>query len=360
MDNACHRKRGRPGPAIPIREADMRFALRPLAVLFALFIVPFPAFAQPSALDGTFGAVMRLKTFVPAEARTAATLGREREGTAILIDATGLLLTIGYLMVEASGGEVRFPDGRTVLAQVVGYDHDTGLGLMRAAEAPRGVKPLALGRSSDVKARDPVVIAAHGGAEAAAPAFVVSRRTFAGNWEYMLDQAIWTSPPHPAWSGAALLDTDGKLVGVGSLIVNNASDGETPIPGNVFVPIDMLAPILADLIDDGKSSGPRAAVAGHDGRGGARPAVRRARDAGRAGGKGRHQARRRGRFGQGHATGHARRAVPCALGAGAGRNDAGVRPAAGRRREEDGRAVRRPAHAPQAQVVALESRLSRG
>jgi S1-C subfamily serine protease len=256
MDNACHRKRGRPGSAIPIREADMRFALRPLAVLFALFIVPFPAFAQPSALDGTFGAVMRLKTFVPAEARTAATLGREREGTAILIDATGLLLTIGYLMVEASGGEVRFPDGRTVLAQVVGYDHDTGLGLMRAAEAPRGVKPLALGRSSDVKARDPVVIAAHGGAEAAAPAFVVSRRTFAGNWEYMLDQAIWTSPPHPAWSGAALLDTDGKLVGVGSLIVNNASDGETPLPGNVFVPIDMLAPILADLIDDGKSSGP--------------------------------------------------------------------------------------------------------
>jgi S1-C subfamily serine protease len=256
MDNACHRKRGRPGPAIPIREADMRFALRPLAVLFALFMVPFPAFAQTSTLDGTFGAVMRLKTFVPAEARTAATLGREREGTAILIDGTGLLLTIGYLMVEASGGEVRFPDGRTVLAQVVGYDHDTGLGLMRAAEAPRGVKPLALGRSSDVKARDPVVIAAHGGAEAATPAFVVSRRTFAGNWEYMLDQAIWTSPPHPAWSGAALLDTDGKLVGVGSLIVNNAGGGETPLPGNVFVPIDMLAPILADLIDDGKSSGP--------------------------------------------------------------------------------------------------------
>ncbi|MBL8834258.1 MAG: serine protease [Rhodospirillales bacterium] len=234
----------------------MRFALRPLAILCALFLAAPPAFAQSSALDGTFGAVMRLKTFVPAEARTAATLGREREGTAILIDGSGLLLTIGYLMVEASGGEVRFPDGRTVHAQVVGYDHDTGLGLMRAAEPPRGVKPLAIGRSSDIKARDPVVIAAFGGPEAAAPAFVVSRRTFAGNWEYMLDSAIWTSPPHPAWSGAALLDTDGKLVGVGSLIVNNATGGETPMPGNVFVPIDALAPILADLIDDGKSSGP--------------------------------------------------------------------------------------------------------
>ncbi len=235
----------------------MRFALRALVLLTALLLAPTPLSAQPSAtLDSTFGAILRLKTFVPAEARTAATLGREREGTAILIDGTGLLLTIGYLMVEASGGEVRLPDGRTVPAQVVGYDQDSGLGLMRAAEAPRGVKPLALGRSSAIKARDPVVIAAFGGADAAAPAFVVSRRTFAGNWEYMLDEAIWTSPPHPAWSGAALLDTAGRLVGVGSLIVNNATGGETPVPGNVFVPIDLLAPILADLIDDGKVSGP--------------------------------------------------------------------------------------------------------
>ncbi|MBI3507135.1 MAG: serine protease [Proteobacteria bacterium] len=234
----------------------MRVTLRSLAVLFALVLAPPLARAQSGGLDGTFGAIVHLKTYVPAEARTAATLGREREGTAIIIDGTGLLLTIGYLMVEASGGEVRFADGRTVLAEVIGYDHDSGLGLMRAAEAPRGVKPIALGRSSDIKARDPVVIAAAGGPDAATPAFVVSRRTFAGNWEYMLDQAIWTSPPHPAWSGAALLDTNGKLIGVGSLIVANVTGGETPIPGNVFVPVDLLSPILADLIDDGKVSGP--------------------------------------------------------------------------------------------------------
>ena len=143
-----------------------------------------------------------------------------------------------------------------MLAQVVGYDQDSGLGLMRAAEAPRGVKPIALGKSSNLKARDPVVIAAAGGPDAAAPAFVVSRRTFAGNWEYMLDQAIWTSPPHPGWSGAALLDTSGKLVGIGSLIVANATGAEAAMPGNVFVPIDLLSPILADLIDDGKVAGP--------------------------------------------------------------------------------------------------------
>jgi S1-C subfamily serine protease len=232
----------------------MRLVLRSFLALVLLACAAPPARAQSP--DRAFDAVVRLKTFVPAEARTAATLGREREGSAILIDSSGLLLTIGYLMVEASGGEVRFADGRTVPAQVVGYDHDTGLGLMRAAEAPRGVKPLALGKAAGLKVRDPVVIAAHGGAEAAAPALVVSRRTFAGNWEYMLDEAIWTSPPHPGWSGAALLDADGKLVGVGSLIVNNAVGAESAIPGNVFVPVDLLAPILADLIDDGKAAGP--------------------------------------------------------------------------------------------------------
>jgi len=239
----------------------MRFMLRSLAVLFAFVLAvgvlaASPVRAQSGGLESTFGAIVHLKTYVPAEARTAATLGREREGTAIVIDGTGLLLTIGYLMVEASGGEVRFADGRTVLAQVIGYDQDSGLGLMRAAEAPRGVKPIALGKSSDLKARDPVVIAAAGGPDAAIPAFIVSRRTFAGNWEYMLDQAIWTSPPHPSWSGAALLDTSGKLVGIGSLIVANATGAESASPGNVFVPIDLLSPILADLIDDGKVAGP--------------------------------------------------------------------------------------------------------
>lgn len=234
----------------------MRLLPRLLALLLVLLPGEAPRAQQHARLDATFDAIVRLRTFVPADARTAASLGREREGTAILIDGSGLLLTIGYLMVEASGGEVRFSDGHTVPAQVVGYDHDTGLGLMRASEVPRGVKPLALGSASRLHERDPVVIAAQGGPGAAAPAFVVSRRAFAGSWEYLLESAIWTSPPHPAWSGAALLDTDGKLVGVGSLIVANAMGNDAGIPGNVFVPVDELMPILADLIDRGKSAAP--------------------------------------------------------------------------------------------------------
>jgi S1-C subfamily serine protease len=227
-------------------------SVRTLVLLLAL--AAFPAGAQ--SLEDAVGGVFRLKTFVPAEARTAQSLGREREGSAVLIDSSGLLLTVGYLMVEASGGEVHLPDGRAIPATIVGYDQDSGLGLMRMSEMPRGLKPLALGRAGDVKPSDTVAIVAYGGKAGAAPAVVVSRRAFAGNWEYLLDRAIWTSPPHPAWSGAALLDADARLIGIGSLIVNNATGNANPIPGNVFIPIDLLAPILADLIVSGQSDGP--------------------------------------------------------------------------------------------------------
>jgi S1-C subfamily serine protease len=211
--------------------------------------------AQAQAIEELLAAVVKVKTFVPSDSRTAETLGREREGSGIVIDQAGLILTIGYLMVEAQGAEITGSDGRAVPAQVIGYDHESGFGLLRADPPPR-VKPMALGRSADLKERDPVLIASQGGPDMAGPAFVVSKRVFAGSWEYMLDDAIFTAPPHPAWSGAALIDRDGKLVGVGSLIVGDTTGTSTHLPGNMFVPIDRLKPILADLIADGRVSGP--------------------------------------------------------------------------------------------------------
>ena len=224
-----------------------------LAALVLLAAAALPAAAQN--VEDLLAAVVRIKTFVPGDARTADTLGRERIGSGIIIDQNGLVLTIGYLMVEAQGAEVTLQGGRTIAAQIVGYDHDSGFGLLRAIE-PIKVKAIALGKSADVKERDPVLIASHGGGESAAPAFVVSRREFAGSWEYLLDSAIFTAPPHPAWSGAALLNREGRLVGVGSLIIGDATGTGQHFPGNMFVPIDRLSPILADLITDGRPSGP--------------------------------------------------------------------------------------------------------
>jgi S1-C subfamily serine protease len=213
------------------------------------------ALAQSTLLDELATAVVRIKTHINPDGRTVPTLGREREGSGVVIDNDGLVLTIGYLMVEAYAAEVMDNSGRTVPANVVGYDHESGFGLLRTME-PLRLKPMSLGKSAEVKERDPVLIASFGGIDMIGPALVVAKREFAGSWEYLLDDALFTAPPHPAWSGAALISREGKLVGVGSLVVGDASGGNEKTPGNMFVPIDRLPPILGDLISHGRTPGP--------------------------------------------------------------------------------------------------------
>ena len=217
--------------------------------------VPASAQEPTPALDALVAAVVRIKTHINPDARTIENLGREREGSGVVIDGSGLVVTIGYLMVEAYAAEIITNSGRAVPANIVGYDHESGFGLLRAIE-PLRLRPMALGTSTDVKERDPVLIASFGGPEMVSAANVAARREFAGSWEYLLEGAIFTSPPHPAWSGAALISREGKLVGVGSLIVGDAVGGSEKTPGNMFVPIDRLAPILGDLISDGRRAGP--------------------------------------------------------------------------------------------------------
>jgi len=220
-----------------------------------LAVLACTALAQSPRIEELVSAVVGIKTHINPEGQTVAGLGREREGSGIVIDNDGLVLTIGYLMVEADAAEVVANDGRTVPASVVGYDHESGFGLLRTIE-PLKLKPMGLGRSAEVNEHDPVLIASHGGAAMAALATIVSKREFAGSWEYMLDEALFTAPAHPAWSGAALISREGKLVGVGSLIVGDASgDGEKQ-PGNMFVPIDRLTASLADLLSTGRPATP--------------------------------------------------------------------------------------------------------
>src|SRR6476660_2582806 len=225
-----------------MRKCDAVSCLRQAVLIAAvalttLFVVP----ARATTLDDLVASVVRIKTFINPDGTSVANLGREREGSGIVIDESGLVLTIGYLMVEAHAAEIITNSGRTLPAAVVGYDHETGFGLLRTLEPPK-IKPLAFGRSADLKEQD--------------PALVVSFREFTGSWEYLVEGAIFTSPPHPAWSGAALISRDGKLVGVGSLIVADANGENTPSPGNMFVPIDLLSPILGDLLATGRVAGP--------------------------------------------------------------------------------------------------------
>lgn len=194
--------------------------------------------------------VVKLRVKTVPDARSRSTLGPEREGTGIVIDSDGLILTIGYLIQEADTVEVSAVDGRPFPASVIAYDYSTGFGLLRAVKAPP-VRPIAFGDSAKLSEREPVLIV---GFDGVAPAFVVSRRSFAGYWEYLLDEAIYTAPATVNWQGAALINKQGKLLGVGSLMVGDAIGSRTQVPGNLFVPIDLLKPILGDLIAQGRSA----------------------------------------------------------------------------------------------------------
>jgi S1-C subfamily serine protease len=211
--------------------------------------------AQATTAEELFSAVVQLKTYINPDGRTVKGLGQQRSGSGIIIDDKGLILTIGYLMVEAQSAEIVTNTGRKVTAEVVGYDHDTGFGLLRATE-PLNIKPLPFGKSASLKERDQVLAASFGGRAGIAPAYVVSRREFAGGWEYVIDHAIFTAPAHSEWSGAAMVTRDGKLVGVGSLVMRDVSDDGEGIPGNMYVPIDLLPPILPDLVSAGRVHGP--------------------------------------------------------------------------------------------------------
>lgn len=212
--------------------------------------------ATSEQLRAAISSVVRLTAEVPPDARSAQTLGVKREGNGVVIDDKGLVLTIGYLILDAMAVTLFSAENKPVPAQLVAYDYDSGFGMVRAL-TPLGAKPIALGQSATLKARDPVLAVAHGGAGGPTPALVVSRRPFAGAWEYMIDQAIFTAPPLDGWSGAALIGPDAKLYGIGSLQVGQADAAVAELnPGNMFVPIDLLRPIFADLLADGRSGAP--------------------------------------------------------------------------------------------------------
>jgi S1-C subfamily serine protease len=206
----------------------------------------------------TLSAIVRVKARSQPNARSAATLGAQREGSGVLV-REGYVATIGYLVIEAEAIEVTGADGKSVPAALAGYDHASGFGLLKLL-APLAGKPLPLGDSSGIAVRAPALVASYGGGDNVGLVNVVSRRPFSGSWEYLLDSAIYTYPPVMNWSGAALIGSKGELVGLGSLIVADAVGGNagagTPAPGNVFVPIDLLKPILEDMIARGKAGGP--------------------------------------------------------------------------------------------------------
>jgi S1-C subfamily serine protease len=240
------------------------FACQDLAALVAALAVAaalaLPARAQDStievqsrALSRASDAVVGLRAVAVDDARSARTLGHERQGSGVVIGADGLVLTIGYLVLEGEAVELQPDDGRRVPARIVAYDLATGFGLVQAL-APLRLEPVPLGRSADVGPGEPLMVASGGEDGLVSVAQLVSRRPFAGYWEYHIEGALFTAPARRDHSGAGLFNGKGELVGIGSLFVTDARgrDGP-PTVGNMFVPVDLLAPILGELRTRGAS-----------------------------------------------------------------------------------------------------------
>lgn len=199
--------------------------------------------------------IVKLSIKTLPDARTAETLGSEREGTGVVIGADGLILTIGYLIMEADSVLVITQDGRIFPAVTVGFDQVTGFGLVRASRSVAPV-PIALGDSHKLREFEQLHPATHAAAGGVSTAYLISRRSFTGYWEYMIDDALFTAPPRFDHSGAALLDGDGRLVGIGSLWVGDALNASVAFPGNMFVPIDLLKPVIDELVTHGRRRQP--------------------------------------------------------------------------------------------------------
>ena len=206
-------------------------------------------------LSSTLTSLVSLRTQIPEDALTASVLGTERMGHGVVIGDDELILTIGYLITEAEDVWIVAGEGKAVSGHVVGYDQETGFGLVQALQ-PLNLPKIGIGEDSDLKVADRVIVAGYGGVEQAVDAHVIAKREFAGYWEYVLDEAIFTAPAHPNWGGTALIGVDGRLYGIGSLLVQHVKQGGEIEKANMLVPTGLLKPILQDLLTYGRRNAP--------------------------------------------------------------------------------------------------------
>ncbi len=220
----------------------------------------FPSEMQPRPeearfdLEAVLDSMVLLRAEVPEDAFTAGILGTERIGNGIVIREDGLVLTIGYLITEATTIWLNTNQGTAVAGYALGYDQPTGFGLVQPL-GRLGAPALRCGTAASARVGDDVVVAGHGGRKHALKAKLIAKREFAGYWEYVLDEALFTAPAHPHWSGAALIGSDGRLLGIGSLVVQEELGGRS-VQGNMVVPIDLLYPILDDIVKFGRTNRP--------------------------------------------------------------------------------------------------------
>jgi S1-C subfamily serine protease len=208
------------------------------------------ALVRPPAAD----AMVSITAHIPDDAMSAGLLGTERVGHGVRIREDGLIATIGYVVHEAENVWIG-SKSRVVPGFVVGNDFDSGFALLKPL-LPLDGPSMPLGRADQLAIGDAVTVMSSGGANPVVEAHVVAKQEFAGRWEYVLDQAVFTAPPHDSWSGAALVDRMNRLCGLGSLVIQGFEIKGAASTVNMFVPIDLLAPYIDEICQHGRRLAP--------------------------------------------------------------------------------------------------------
>ena len=232
-----------------LETTNMSIAKYISAVLLLFFASNSYAEITKEKVQRYYESIVSVRSLVPPEARTAASLGVEREGNGVAIDENHIL-TIGYIVLESESIEIGLSDGRRLPGKLVGYDHTSGFGIIKSV-VPLKMRPLKLGNSDDINSKEDLLILPSPNRGKGSIVRSVSRRPFTGWWEYFVESPIYTTPPNRFWAGAPILNGNGEILGIGSLFVSESVPGISS-PGNMSVPINLLKPILEDLLSIGR------------------------------------------------------------------------------------------------------------
>jgi S1-C subfamily serine protease len=210
-----------------------------------------PAAPAPSA--GSFAAVYQqakdgVVTITTSVSRGGARSFSQAEGSGIVVDKQGDILTNAHVVGSASQVQVTFSDGHTASAQVKGVDQSADLAVVQVSGSADQLHPLTAGNSDALQVGDTALaIGSPFGLQGSFTAGIISglnRSSTAPTGRALTGMIQTDAPINPGNSGGALLDGRGQLIGINDSI-------QSPVEGNVGVgfaiPINRAESLLPSL-----------------------------------------------------------------------------------------------------------------
>ncbi|OFZ88009.1 MAG: 2-alkenal reductase, partial [Betaproteobacteria bacterium RBG_16_66_20] len=171
-------------------------------------------------------------------------------GSGVIVSSSGYILTNNHVVEAADEIEVAFPDGKKLLAKVVGSDPDTDLAVLRV-EAEK-LPAITFGSSENLRVGDIVLAIGNPfGFGQTVTSGIISALGRSGLGINVFENFIQTDAPiNPGNSGGALIDARGNLVGINTAIYSRTPGGASLGIG-FATPASMAKMVLEQIIKSG-------------------------------------------------------------------------------------------------------------